>query len=113
MSKITEQIGPLVIDQVKLEEEITILKARLIGARQPSNEREYANALGEKIRQLQDVKEHLRALRFCLIEEMGRRAAIIEMEIQNSFDAFDIEEMKGMKSDLENKIQQLKNICEQ
>lgn len=109
LDQINSAIGPVVVRLVQLNQEITLLSERLAGAMNP-NVADYQQALAERRAELETLKEQLRQLRLRLIDAYESDMRSMEIEIQNTLDAFTIEELTHLKHEVQGKVNQLKKL---
>jgi hypothetical protein len=107
---ITSQMGPHIAAEVKLKEEISALADKLHGAQHPEMIGAYHQQLHDKREELQRAKDALRHLRTQHIEALEARHKVLEMEIQESHDGFEIEELKGIQRAINIKIDNIKKL---
>lgn len=107
---ITSQMGPHIAAEVKLKQEISTLSERLIGAQHPEMIGAYHQQLHEKREELQRAVDALQHLRKQQIEALEQRCKVLEMEAQESYDAFEQEELRSIARAIEIKIENIKKL---
>lgn len=98
-----DAIGNNIKVKVKLLHEIEVLKERLQGSQQPDVN--YATLLHEKQEELKWTNETLRDLKQKHKLHLQQRLATIDREIEESFDAFHIDEMNSIRRQMLTKIE--------
>jgi hypothetical protein len=107
---INNQVGPLIEQEVKLTEEITVLAERLHGAQHPEMIGAYHSQITEKRATLNEVGASLRQLRLQLIAAYEERHKLMSMTIQESHDAFEIGELESIQRAIAMKVDNLKKL---
>lgn len=97
---IRERIGPLVMQQVGFEEQIDKLKERLAGAQNPYSAGALRANVRESMETLDKIITEIKTLRCELISELQNQLAIVRMQMQESMNAFDLEELRHLEHDL-------------
>ena len=100
-----DAIGNNIKVKVKLLHEIDLLKERLQGSQNP--DANYATLLHEKQEELKWTNQTLRELKSQHKLQLQHRLATIDREIEQSFDAFSIDEMNGIRREIVRKIEML------
>lgn len=98
-----DAIGSNIKIKVKLLHEIDMLKERLQGSQNPDNN--YATLLHEKEEALKWTNQTLRDLKQRQVEHLQQRITVLDREIEQSFDAFRIDEMNEVRRDMVRKIE--------
>ena len=104
LKELREQIGPLVLKQVELENAVAMASERLAGAQNPQSSSSLRSNLVHYKAQLDEVQITIRAVRVEMIEELKKNLAIVRMQIMENMNAFDIEEMRYLENDLANEV---------
>lgn len=100
-----DAIGNNIKVKVKLLHEIEILKERIQGSQNPDVN--YATLLHEKQEELKWTNETLRDLKSKHKLHLQHRLATLDREIEQSFDAFSIDEMNVIRREIVRKIEML------
>lgn len=100
-----DAIGNNIKVKVKLLHEIDVLKERLQGSQNPDGN--YATLLHEKQEELKWTNETLRDLKSQHKLHLQHRLATLDREIEQSFDAFSIDELNGIRREIVRKIEMI------
>lgn len=110
IEQLNDALGKATIQQVQLEELIPMLSERVNGAEQPESKDQFYASLVEAREKLGILKGDMHLMRRQLADLYEERIRVLDMEIQNCIDAWDIDEMTAMKSRLREKISELLKI---
>lgn len=105
VKEIRERIGPLVMQQVGFEEMILRVKERLAGAQNPGSAVALRANVKEFTETLDKIITEIKGLRCELIAELQKQLTIVRMQMQESMNAFDLEELRHLEHDLLTEIE--------
>lgn len=112
LADLQAKMGPLVMNQVKLEEEIEHLKHRIKAATTEEAERSYRRMLMERTQELEAIKRAMRENRSQQVDALHQKHQLMDMEITSnpSLTAGEREERRLLQHEIIGKVKSLQTL---